>query len=105
MAKCDRCGAELPEEARFCFSCGSSVGNTVREEFKVSPEDLIKKVKDLIRQGNVTKIIVKNEEGRVLLEMPVTAGVVGTILAPWLAALGVIAALATKCTISVERRT
>lgn len=104
MVKCEKCGAELPEDAKFCPSCGLPVGKIVKEEFKVSSDDLVKKVKDLIREGNVTKIIVKNEEGRVLLEMPVTAGVVGTILAPWLAAIGVIAALATKCTISVEKR-
>jgi len=104
LAKCEKCGTDLPEGARFCPSCGFPVGKMVKEEFKVSSEDLVKKVKDLIREGNVTKIIVKNEEGRILLEMPVTAGFVGVILAPWLAALGVIAALATKCTISVERR-
>ncbi len=104
LAKCEKCGVELPEGARFCPNCGFPVGKLMKEEFKVSSEDLVKKVKDLIKEGNVTKIIVKNEEGRILLEMPVTAGVVGTILAPWLAALGVIAALATKCTISVERR-
>lgn len=104
MAICKKCGAELPEGARFCPSCGIRLGKIVEEEFKVLSEDLVKKVKDLIREGNITKIIIKNEEGRILLEMPVTAGVVGTILAPWLAALGVIAALATKCTIYVERR-
>ncbi|MGQ9469658.1 MAG: DUF4342 domain-containing protein, partial [Nitrososphaerales archaeon] len=85
MAKCEKCKAELPEGARFCPSCGTSVGKAVKEEFKVSSEDLVKKVKDLIREGNVTKIIVKNEEGRTLLEMPVAAGAIGVILAPWLA--------------------
>jgi uncharacterized membrane protein YvbJ len=104
LAKCEKCGAELPEGARYCPSCGTPVGKMLKEEFKVSSEDLVKKVKDLIREGNVTKVIVKNEEGKTLLEMPITAGVVGVILAPWLAALGVIAALATKCTMSVERR-
>ncbi|MEM3437925.1 MAG: DUF4342 domain-containing protein [Nitrososphaerales archaeon] len=93
-----KCESEHPEKANFCPNCGYQIGKIIKEEFKVSSEDLVKKVKDLIKEGNVTKIIVKNEKGKVLLEMPITAGVVGTILAPWLAALGVIAALAT-CTI------
>jgi len=80
------------------------VGKTWREEFSVSAEDLIKKIKELIHEGNVTRIIVKNEEGKTLLEIPATVGVIGAILAPWMAALGVIAALATRCTIVVERR-
>ena len=94
----------MSETARFCPSCGATVGKTVREEFSVSAEDLIKRVKELIHEGNVTRIIVRDEEGKTLLEIPATIGVVGVILAPWLAALGAIAALATKCTIAVERR-
>lgn len=104
MSLCERCRAELPEGARFCPSCGTPVGKVVREEFSVSSEDLVKRVKELIRDGNVTRIIVRDEEGKTLLEIPATIGVVGVIIAPWLAALGAIAALATKCTISVERR-
>ncbi|MFQ6076349.1 MAG: DUF4342 domain-containing protein [Candidatus Bathyarchaeia archaeon] len=77
---------------------------TTREEFSVSSEDLIKKVKDLIHEGNVTRVVVKDEKGQILVEMPVTVGVIGAIIAPWMAALGVVAALATKCTIVVERR-
>jgi len=72
-------------------------------EFSVSADDLIEKVKELIREGNVTRIMVKDEKGKVLFEMPAMVGVVGVILAPWLAALGVIAALATRCTLVVER--
>jgi len=94
----------VSETARFCPSCGATVGKTVREEFSVSAEDLIKRVKELIHEGNVTRIIVKNEEGKTLLEIPATVGVIGAILAPWMAALGVVAALATRCTIVVERR-
>ena len=104
MPHCEKCGAELPEGARFCLSCGAPVGKVVREEFSVSSEDLVKRVKELIREGNVTRIIVRDEEDKTLLEIPATIGVVGVILAPWLAALGAIAALATKCTIAVERR-
>jgi len=80
------------------------VGKVVKEEFSVSSDDLVKRVKELIHEGNVTRIIVRDEEGKTLLEIPATIGVVGVILAPWLAALGAIAALATKCTIAVERR-
>jgi CBS domain-containing protein len=76
----------------------------VKEEFSVSADNLVSKVKELIREGNITRIIVKDEEGKTLLEIPATVGVVGVILAPWLAALGAIAALATRCTISVEKR-
>ncbi len=76
----------------------------MREEFKVSADQLIEKVKELIHEGNVTRIIVKDDQGRVLLDMPATVGVVGVLLAPWLAALGAIAALATSCTLVVERR-
>jgi len=101
---CDKCGSALPEGAKFCPSCGSAVGKVVTEEFSVSAEDLIKKVKQLIHEGNVTRIIIKDDKGKTLLEMPATVGVVGAILVPWLAALGAIAALATRCTIAVERR-
>jgi predicted regulator of Ras-like GTPase activity (Roadblock/LC7/MglB family) len=75
-----------------------------QEEFSVSADDLGKKVKELLHEGNVTRIIIKDEQGKVLLEIPATVGVIGVVLAPWLAALGVIAALATNRRIIVERR-
>ena len=62
------------------------------------------RVRELLHEGNVTRVIVKDEKGRTLLEIPATVGVIGTVLAPWLAALGVIAALVTNCRIVVERR-
>lgn len=73
------------------------------EEFKVSGEDLLKEVKAIIAKGNVRKIIIKNKEGKTLIEVPLTIGVVGLILAPTLAAVGAIAALVTECTLIVER--
>lgn len=73
------------------------------EEFKVSGEDLLKKVKEIIAEGNVRKITVKNKEGKTIVELPLTIGVVGAALAPLLAAVGAIAALVTECTIVVER--
>ncbi|KYK37023.1 MAG: hypothetical protein AYK19_07745 [Theionarchaea archaeon DG-70-1] len=70
----------------------------------VDSDRLIETVKELIHEGNVRRIIVKDENGKLLMEIPVTIGVIGALIAPWLAALGAIAALATRCTIIVERR-
>ena len=102
MIKCESCGADLLEGAKFCSNCGAPIG--VKEEFTVRSEDLVAKIKELIHEGDVSRIIVKDEEGKTLLEIPAWAGIVGTILAPWLAALGAIAALATRCTITVIRQ-
>lgn len=74
------------------------------EEFTVNGEELLGKVKSLVNEGNIRRIIIKDESGKVLIELPLTIGVVGAILAPVLAAVGAIAALVTKCTIVVERR-
>ncbi len=74
------------------------------EEFKVNGEDLLKKVKSIIKEGNVRRISIRNKEGKTLIELPVTLGVVGAVLAPTLAAVGTIAALITECTIVVERQ-
>jgi len=104
LVRCDKCGTDLPTEAQYCFKCGSRVGKAFTEEFSVRSDDLVKKVKDILREGNVNRIIVRDEQGRLLLEVPAAAGLIGAILAPWLAALGAIAALVTECSISVERR-
>ena len=104
MSHCSKCGAKLRENDRFCSSCGTQVVKVKREEFSVSSDNLIEKVKDLLHEGNVTRIIVKDDKGKVLLEIPATVGLVGVIIAPWLAGLGVIAALATNCTMVVERK-
>jgi hypothetical protein len=74
-----------------------------KEEFKVKGEDLVDKIKKLIQEGNVRRISIKTKDGKSIIELPLTVGVVGTILAPVLAAVGAIAALVTECTISVER--
>jgi hypothetical protein len=74
------------------------------EEFKVSGKDLKEKVKELIKEGNARRIIIKNEKGDSVLEIPVTLGAVGAILAPALAAVGAIAALLTNCTIVVVKK-
>ena len=97
------CGRELPEEARYCSQCGAPVERSEWEEFQVSADDLVGRVKDLIHEGNIRRIRVRNEKGETLLEIPVTVGVIGALFAPYLAALGANAALATRCTIAVER--
>ena len=104
MAFCDKCGAQLPEGAKFCFRCGSRVARPIVEEFSVESEELVKKIKDLLHEGNVSRITVRDEQGRLLLDLPATAGLIGAVLAPWLAAVGAIAALVTRCKISVERK-
>lgn len=73
------------------------------EEFKVNGEDLLAKVKALIAEGNVRRITVKNKEGKSVVELPLTLGVVGVALAPVLAAIGAMAALISECSIVVER--
>jgi Domain of unknown function (DUF4342)/zinc-ribbon domain len=104
MDTCTKCGVDLVEGANYCYACGAVVEKaSTTEQFSVSSDDVTKKVKELIHEGNVSRIIVKNEDGKNLLEIPVTAGAVGILLAPWLAAVGVIAALARHCTIVVVR--
>jgi len=80
------------------------MSTTKQEEFKVSGEELIKKVKELIKAGNARRIIIKNEKGKTIVEIPLTIGAVGALIAPALAAVGAIAALVTKCTIIVEKK-
>jgi hypothetical protein len=79
------------------------IGSKTREEHKVSGEKVIGKIRELIHQGNVRRIIIKNEEGRSLVEVPLSVGVVGAVLAPTWAAIGAVAALVASCSIEVER--
>ena len=73
------------------------------EEFQVSGEKVIEKIKEIIHEGNIRRIIIKNEQGQVLIEIPLTLGVIGVVLLPVWAAIGAIAALAAKLTIVIER--
>jgi len=82
---------QMPEEKTF------------KEELKVSGDQLVSTVKKLVREANVRHLIIKNEGGKPILEIPVTAASVGAILLPVLAALGALAALVTNCTIEVEK--
>lgn len=74
-----------------------------KETFKVNGEQLLAKVKQLLKEGNIRRIIIKDKSGKVIVEFPLTIGVVGTVLAPTLAAVGVLAALLTECELVVER--
>ncbi len=73
------------------------------EEFSVNGEELLAKVKELIRQGNIRRVAIKDKAGKTIVEFPLTIGVAGALIAPALAALGAIAALVTEATIVVEK--
>jgi hypothetical protein len=73
------------------------------QEFTINGDEVVHKVKELIHEGNVRRIIIKNDDGRTMLEVPLTIGLIGAALMPVLAAIGAAAALATRCTIVVER--
>ena len=73
------------------------------EEFRVNGDEILAKIKELIQEGNIRRILIKNEDGKTLIDIPLTVGVVGTIIAPQLAAIGAIASLVTNGTIVIER--
>ncbi len=74
------------------------------ETFTVNGEDLLKKVKQLIHEGNIRRITIKDKAGKTIVEFPLTIGVAGALIAPALAAVGAVAALVTECSITVERK-
>jgi Domain of unknown function (DUF4342) len=78
---------------------------TSTEKIDVNHGHLVDKVKELVHQGNVRRIIIKDSDGKTVMEVPVTVGVVGFLLAPTIAAVGAIAAVAADYTIEVERET
>lgn len=73
------------------------------EEFRVNGEEIVAKIKELVQEGNIRRILIKNEDGRILIDIPLTVGVVGSLLAPQLAAIGAIAALLSRGTIIIEK--
>ena len=75
---------------------------TFKESFKIAADQLVEAVKTLLHEGNVRRIVIK-QDGRTVVEFPMTVGVVGTVFAPMLAAAGALAAVLTECTIEVER--
>ncbi|MDW0254064.1 MAG: DUF4342 domain-containing protein [Nitrososphaeraceae archaeon] len=106
MAKCMDCGTELSQDARYCSNCGTQLGLN-RDVYDVSAGSLVGKFKEIIQDARVKRIVIKDEKGNLLLSIPVTWGTAGAVavltLAPWLAALGVIAGIVTKCKIEVEK--
>lgn len=74
-----------------------------KEDLKVSGKDIISTLKKLIKEGNIRHILIRNNKGKTVLELPLTIGVVGTVILPVLAGLGAIASLVGNCTITVER--
>lgn len=82
---------------------GTHTGETRREEHRVSGEKVIAKIKELLHEGNVRHVVIKAEDGRTLIEFPVTVGVAGALLVPVWAAVGAIAAIVASCSIEVER--
>lgn len=77
--------------------------NIRTEEYKLDGDYLVQKIKELLHEGNIRRIIIKNEEGKRLIEVPLTIGAVGAVLLPVWAAIGAIAALVTDCTLVVEK--
>ncbi|MCK6539071.1 MAG: DUF4342 domain-containing protein [Anaerolineales bacterium] len=73
------------------------------EEFRVDGEELLTKIKNLIKEGNIRRVIIKDKDGKTVFEIPLTFGVVGALIAPQLAAIGAIAALLTEATVVVEK--
>ena len=77
--------------------------NNKTDEFKINGEELLAKIKEIIKQGNAKKITIRGKDDNEILSFPVTVGVAGIVLVPIFAAIGTIAALATECTIVIDR--
>ncbi|MCL5774984.1 MAG: DUF4342 domain-containing protein [Patescibacteria group bacterium] len=78
-------------------------GKNTRQEYKITGDKVVEKIKELVKEGNVRRVILKNEKGKTLVEFPLTVGVVGVALLPVWAAIGTIAALVANLTIVVEK--
>src|SRR5262245_46771531 len=104
--KCKECKSEIASESKFCSNCGVQIG-LKKEVYQVSASGLVGKVKELAHDATVKRILIKDNKGKLLLSIPVTWGTAGAVamiaLAPWLAALGVLAGVVTKCRIEVEK--
>jgi len=84
---------------------GKGGARSYRDKLKVTGDRVVSTIRELIHEGNVRHIVIKNDEGRTLIEFPVSIGVAGAVLLPVWAAIGAIAAIVTDCTIEVERTT
>lgn len=88
-----------------CFmATKKTTGKSSEETFHVKGEELKEKIKEILKEGNARRIIIKNKDGKTLIEFPVTVGVVGLLLAPVWVAVGAIAAVVAECSITVEKR-
>jgi hypothetical protein len=104
MDTCPRCGRKVDATIYYCPDCGAYLQGYSTEEMSVSSDNLAATIRKLIKEGNVRRIIVKNDKGQNVFEIPVTVGVIGAFLMPWMAALGVVAAMAANYKIVVERK-
>jgi hypothetical protein len=95
---------KIATRTTFIFKAMTDNNQANREYFRVSGDEILTKIKEIIKEGNATRIIIKNEKDETIMEFPVTIGAIGLVLAPIYAAVGAIAALAMKCTIIVEKR-
>ena len=73
------------------------------EEFSVNGEEILAKIKQLVHEGNIRRIIIRDQKGHTYMEIPLTVGVAGVLLAPMLAGIGALAALLTEASIVVEK--
>lgn len=89
--------------ARKSTNTDSKTKSTFEETINVKSEELVGKIKSLVKEGNVRRIIIRDKNGKDIIQIPLTLGVVGVVLAPALAAVGAIAALVTECSITVQR--
>ena len=80
-----------------------SEGAHRRERYKVSGDGVVAKLKEILHEGNVRHVVIKNEDGKTLIEIPVTLGVAGALFLPVWAAVGAVAAVVSNCTIEIER--
>ena len=103
-AEVDGVEVEVEVEAEEAKEDAEEETTGTQVEYSVCGEDLLSRVKDLVREGNVRRITIRSDEGNTLIEIPLAIGVVGAMLLPVWAAIGAIAALVTNCTIAVERR-
>ena len=103
-AEVDGVEVEVEVEAEEVKEETEEGSGETREEYSVCGEDLLARVKELVREGNIRRITIRSEEGNTLIEIPLAIGVVGAMLMPVWAAIGAIAALVPNCTIAVERR-
>lgn len=94
----------MPTKKQSQKTKGATDSQNKTFKFKVNGHEALKKVKELIKEGNIRRIIIKNEKDEVLMEIPLTAAVIGTVFAPILAAVGALVALMNKCTIEVEKK-